>query len=175
MGSGGGEHGARRLERRGKRESRRTCHDDCRPRTELVHGCEDRWRLGGPGPGAGGLANPACQSAESLLEPLGMATKDAFEIVLALANINADGAGASAFVKSNTHDFGNRTPARERDLTGGGEDARCFGRLPTTVLVFLQAKGASQLVGEGSKLSFGGTSTELMGKQRFVASVLFLA
>ena len=126
----------------------------------------------------GGLADPACQSAESLLEPLGMATKDAFEIVLALANINADGAGASAFVKSNTHDFGNRTPARERerererDLTGGSEDARCFGRLPTTVLVFLQAKGASQ-----SKLSFGGTSTstELMGKQRFVASVLFLA
>jgi hypothetical protein len=56
-----------------------------------------------------------------------------------------------------------RERERERDLTGGSEDARCFGRLPTTVLVFLQAKGASQ-----SKLSFGGTSTELTGKQSFL-------
>ncbi len=49
-------------------------------------------------------ADPACQSAESLLEPLGMTTKDDFQIVVALTNKNAEGARASAFVKNNTHD-----------------------------------------------------------------------
>ena len=123
---------------------------------------------------SGGLADAACQSAESLLESLGRATKDNFEKVVALANIEADGAGASAFVKKDFHDS-EIEHQRGRDLTGGSKDARCFGRLPTNEVVFVQAKGDSQLVGEGSKLSFGCTSTELMGKRRFLASVLFIA
>ena len=96
--------------------------------------------------GSGGLANPACQSAESLLESLGRATKENFEKVVALANIEADGAGASAFVKKDFHDS-EIEHQRGRDLTGGSEDARCIGRLPKSVVVFVQAKGASKLVG----------------------------